>query len=630
MSDKPPSTPSPEPEAPSPRPATSHDTTPSSLSAPRDAKQPSSSPSASITSKSPQKSDDREDSKSSKDDTTSGGKYTVKRSPSPSHPGHSRPNSPHSPSHSPPHSSLTLDGFSIRISKPQWLADAERLSASYPNAAHDFFFGTPNNPLCVYKSGDPWPTNTGQDSLRIIREIRPVAHDHPIRSKWSDDIVMKVCDLLDERNVQWTSVDPVAFAEVGKETFCPFLIWIGVKPTSLSYEDARTAAEAVTSFLTGSGLDAIEIGFRESIVTRLSGPKLTSYFSDSAGGGGTDLAKLASCKPLTAILGLSISVPKESNDRHYGGTGALYLLESKEKDDMYLLTCSHVVRKKSDDQKFAHEVQKKVFAPSRKVYKEVIKSVREKILEGSCHLDAVQSNTDPENLTEMVNDLFACKWQSERHVIGKVAYAPPVNADNDHWNEDWALIKLDNNKFDLTTFKGNQIFVDKGPSDYTKLMYPNDNDQESLVCPEEGLLPAAKVVSKEEISNPQHLDMHGEKCWFVLKNGIRTGTTYGTSSGMVSVIQRSRDGESVRSKSIAVSSSNNGLTARAFADKGDSGSIILTRDGGILGLLTSKSRNGPGKPVLTYFTPFWFIMERIRKVYPNCCLYEAAIPVLSS
>lgn len=78
----------------------------------------------------------------------------------------------------------------------------------------------------------------------------------------------RIYTLLDDKNVRWTSVDPIAFAEAGKKTFSPLLIWIGFEPGSLAYKLANTAAEAVTFLLAQAGFSGFEIGFRESIVTR--------------------------------------------------------------------------------------------------------------------------------------------------------------------------------------------------------------------------------------------------------------------------------------------------------------------------------------------------------------------------
>ncbi|KAJ3486271.1 hypothetical protein NLI96_g4345 [Meripilus lineatus] len=211
-------------------------------------------------------------------------------------------------------------------------ANRERLSASYPYATYDFY-GTPSGALCVYKNGDACPIRTRPESQRIIREAHPV-YDHPIQASWRA-VGERIYTILDDKKVLWTSVDPLAFAEAGKEIFSPLLLWIGVQPASLVYEDANTAAEAITFFLAEAGFEGIEIGFRESIVTRsTSGPKMLSFnpLCNSL----PDLRK-----PFTPTLGLSIA---PLNTPYSEGTGALYFRESKESDRIFLLTCAHVAR----------------------------------------------------------------------------------------------------------------------------------------------------------------------------------------------------------------------------------------------------------------------------------------------
>ncbi|KAJ3825596.1 hypothetical protein EV361DRAFT_777739, partial [Lentinula raphanica] len=52
-----------------------------------------------------------------------------------------------------------------------------------------------------------------------------------------------------------------------------------------------------------------------------------------------------------------------------------------------------------------------------------------------------------------------------------------------------------------------------------------------------------------------------------------------------------------------------------FSFRGDSGAIVLTREGGILGMVHGGaiSSKHTGFDVV-YVIPFWFIMEQIRKV----------------
>ncbi|KAJ3825599.1 hypothetical protein F5880DRAFT_1460601, partial [Lentinula raphanica] len=88
-------------------------------------------------------------------------------------------------------------------------------------------------------------------------------------------------------------------------------------------------------------------------------------------------------------------------------------------------------------------------------------------------------------------------------------------------------------KFNWTTFKGNQVYV--RPELYLDMMYPNENNRHNRVFPANGLLQVANVISKEDFYNPQHLDKNGNKCMFVLKNGLTTHTTFGCTTGMESI-----------------------------------------------------------------------------------------------
>ncbi|KAJ3825590.1 hypothetical protein F5880DRAFT_215325 [Lentinula raphanica] len=600
-------------------------------------------PSATITPESTLESDDtlNEDSiessiqeRASEDfqhDTSSNRDHMVESSPF---------HSPHrSPLHSPLHSPLPLNGS---LDKPHfhWKADFERLSAFYPNTAHDFF-GTPSTPLCVYKTGDPWFVRTGMESQRIIRETHPVRYDHPIQDNWSN-IGKRLYTLLDDKKVRWTSIDPVVFADAGEEPFCPLLLWIGVEPASLSYEDAHTAAEAATFLLTSFGLEGFEIGFRESIVTRsCSSPKMLNYdFSDPV---------IKFRKPFTSVLGLPIF----SLSTHCEGTGALYLRESEDSDRIYLLTCSHLVRLPSNDgpsnRKDYHE---KVLTLGPMGYDNAVQRMQDRIDTYTSwldHFNGLSNNEDeserdrwtPKDISKEIKNLEKNKktvnelhsevtkyWTDpDARVIGHTTYAPPVRVAGNGYIEDWALVELKNDKFDWTTFKGNQVFVDKKSSlrDYAQMMYPNREDWENFRYPQDGLLQASGVVPEHEIRHPQHLDRNDNKCLFVLKNGSATGTTFGRTSGMKSYT-RTYSGSEIETTAEEIGVHpyhRDQFQGRfPFSDEGDSGSIVLTRDGSVLGMVTGGAGSS-GSTDLTYVTPFWFILEQIRNVFPKCHLYQA-------
>ncbi|KAJ3727086.1 hypothetical protein C8R42DRAFT_717906 [Lentinula raphanica] len=518
-----------------------------------------------------------------------------------------------------------------------WVSDVERLSAFYPNAAYDFY-GTPGNPLCVYKSGNPWPVRSGPESQRIIREARSVTSTHRITENWLD-IGNDICTLLDDKKVRWTSVDPVSFADKGKEPFCQLLLWIGVEPASLSYEDAKNAADAIERLLSVNGFPSIQIAFRESIVTRsVSGPRMLNL---------DPLDPLTEVrKPFTPTLGLPISLQETP---HLEGTGALYLRESRQSRRIFLLTCAHVVSPPPINTNKKNPACKNVIALGQTGYNNAIESMMGEIAYQKRSIRLCENmlrNQDKskedqylkriegaKKKIEMVNDLHSgitkCWTHTTQRIIGQVAYVEAIGVQVKPYGytRDWALIELDSAKFDWSAFKGNQVYLDKkySPMDYGRILSPHPKDW--FVSPEDCLLRVSGVVSANEIHNPNHLDRHENRCHFVVKNGLGTGTTFGRAAGMESFTRTyNESGSQETSIEIAVLpySSSEG----PFSASGDSGSIVVTRDGRILGMITSGAGIANAANV-TYLTPFWFILKEIKKVFPDCQLYEV-VDTLSS
>jgi len=151
-------------------------------------------------------------------------------------------------------------------------------------------------------------------------------------------------------------------------------------------------------------------------------------------------------------------------------------------------------------------------------------------------------------------------------------------------------------------------------------MYPQPVDRADYQYPPDGLLQAYGVVQDEEMRNPQHLDIHGEKCLLVVKNSSTTGTTFGRTNGLES-FTRTYEEYGVKQPSIEIAVLPHDKTRRKFSGPGDSGSIVLARDGRIVGILTGGA--GPTDDTdRAYLTPYWWIEKRIKAKYPDCSLYD--------
>ena len=152
-------------------------------------------------------------------------------------------------------------------------------------------------------------------------------------------------------------------------------------------------------------------------------------------------------------------------------------------------------------------------------------------------------------------------------------------------------------------------------------MYPHNEDQADYRVLDDSLLQADGIVSAAEISNPKHLDANGQPCLIVVKNGGTTGTTVGRANGLESVKRTYQEHGIIRQDSLEIALVFYGKGHGKFSDAGDSGSIVLTREGKILGMLTGGAGPTPETDV-TWLTPFWWLEERIKMQYPGAHLYE--------
>ncbi|WVN86109.1 uncharacterized protein L203_101268 [Cryptococcus depauperatus CBS 7841] len=540
-----------------------------------------------------------------------------------------------------------LDLLSLDQAKLDYVSHARRLSAYYANAAYDFY-GTPSAALCVYKNGDAWPVRTGPEAWRTIREARGV-HGHPMQAVWSE-LGERVCALLDDKQVRWTSIDVVSFAEAGDKPFSLPLIWIGVEPESLAYELANTAAEAVHFLITEAGFSDFEVGFRESVVTRsVIGPKLLSFdpIKDSVP---------EFRKPFTPALGLSIASFKTP---HFEGTGALYLRESKDSKRVFLLTCAHVARplsiyhNKGLARKTKNHPRERIVVLGYSGYDSVLthrtcaignldSSIRawQAVLrrlgepkEGEDesikrqrdeHLARVErARREIDEIAQFRSEVTRPWSIPDRRVIGEVVHVEPIEANvaPNRFSTDWALIELYDKKFDWDTFPGNKVYIGGNLPlvDYCWRMFPQPENEAKYEYPLDGLQ-ALGDIQLEEIRNPQQLDANGEPCLPVVKNGLATGTTIGRVTGMESFFRiYNEHGIEETSRALAVLPYNN--KAGPFSAPGDSGSIVLDRDGRILGMITAGAGTAPLIDV-TYVTPYWHIEQEIKKHFPESLLYE--------
>ncbi|KAF8837533.1 hypothetical protein BDN67DRAFT_185210 [Paxillus ammoniavirescens] len=518
-------------------------------------------------------------------------------------------------------------------------------SGSY-SETHSDYCGFPSNPVSIYHTGIPWPRPTGPEAQRVPKEARPI-FIHPIAPVWHK-LGRQVYEYFDSVGLRWTSIDPVRFAEVGKEAG-PLFLWVGVMPRTLSRGDAEVVAVRCKQILAESRITGVEIAFRESVFTRSAGPQLLNHVPSI-----DPTADVRS--PFTSALGLQIA-PKAYP--HFEGTGGLYFREGGERNRVLLLTARHAVlppgeyRNELYARKTNSTPRREVILLGSKAYQNVLESIMGKIGHEAIMVDYYRDEVeglgeaiegeDPavadareefkgklagaEKSIGTLNE-FHSKitkfWSAEsQRILGHILYAPPISVGTGDkcFTEDWAFVELYDEKIDWKAFKGNVIHLGTkiSPANFAMKMHPHAESRTSFKYPRGGLLQLQGVVEEDELRHPTMLDANGEVCLIVVKNGNSTGVTIGRATGIESFV-REYDDYGIRSTSMEVAIYPYSHEDGAFSAPGDSGSVIADANSRIVGILTGSTGLTDFTDV-TYASPYYWVEKCIKKAFPDSYLY---------
>lgn len=145
------------------------------------------------------------------------------------------------------------------------------------------------------------------------------------------------------------------------------------------------------------------------------------------------------------------------------------------------------------------------------------------------------------------------------------------------------------------------------------MMYAQSGDGTPFRYPLMRQLRINGIVTRELPANPDLYDSEGQPCLTVLKDGCTTDLTVGRYAGLESFLC---DKDGVESIELAIY--NYDREAGAFSARGDSGSLIFDGLGRMVGLLHSGMSGGSSASAhVTYATPAWWLMGRIKAKYPH-------------
>ncbi|KAJ2917070.1 hypothetical protein MD484_g3330, partial [Candolleomyces efflorescens] len=525
---------------------------------------------------------------------------------------------------------------------------ALRLTAHYPPAYTDFHgSATP----CIYKNGSLWPVRP--EAQPYTREVRPVSLPNSVE-QWRS-LLLSIGAYLDSADIKFTFIDPLAYANAGEaRPFCPLVIVIGVKPGTVTYQSAVDVVTHVAEMLSGTDFAQAEVAVVEGErVRHASSPMLLPFdpLLDNVP---------EERKPFTSTLGISISPRSYPN---YGGTGSLYYqLGSGPEKRILLLTCAHVVcpppKLPNNGTTITNNSQphEEIISPGLEAFDTAIQTIKVEIGRQAVSIDVWQNainrlaqNQSPaaadrreENQAHIkeagrkithLNKLLTSvqdRTHPDNRVIGFVRHCEPiaVSFGPRGFTKDWALIELNSGMIDWDTFLGNKIYVATRtcPAEYGEIMWPQAADSADYQYPPDGLLQAFGIVNENELRNPQHLDVHNQPCLLVVKNGATSGTTFGRVNGLESYV-RYYHPYGIAESSMEFAVLNYDRDHCRFSEPGDSGSIVLDRNGKIVGVVTCGGGPDTDSTDRSYLTPYFDIHDQLVAKYPGLQLYPVVNPV---
>jgi len=521
---------------------------------------------------------------------------------------------------------------------------ARDYSSPSPLEAKFYYAGLPSAPVLVARTGTtPWEAPKGPEAYRKLKELRAVGI-HILNDVWEDKLAPKVHDLLNSRNVKWTSTDVVRIGNAG-DPFFPIILWIGVLPESLSGGDGIVVACKCKDLLEEHGIADLDVEIRESVVTRMTrsvGPKLLNSIDDDSHPT-VDLRD-----SLTTTLGLPICAQATPWAE---GTGGFFIGEGTGSKRLLLVTARHVIfkpdkhnnkmfKRKNDSQprynvillgdmafkRFLESIQSEV-----EDKRDIVDRQKERIM-----LFGVQDDPETNNKRRKAQALLdeareamdelnvfykdvSTHWATqESRVLGHVIFSPPigVGVGPQTYTEDFAIIEIDKSKIDASNFIGNVIDLgtEIPPKKFRKKMYPNlqNKPEFKFKYPADRLLRIRGTIPDKETRHLPMVDQNGEPCLMVIKRGIATNVTIGRANNIRSFTRTYFDDDDenpMTSKEWPILPYDN--RSGPFSDDGDSGSAVVDGRGRIGGLLTGGA-GLTGSTDVTYVTPISFLLDRIN------------------
>ncbi|KAF9049012.1 hypothetical protein BJ165DRAFT_1580826, partial [Panaeolus papilionaceus] len=528
-----------------------------------------------------------------------------------------------------------------------------------------------NWPTLIYRtSDDKYETANG-----VLKDALVVSETHEFAQEgvW-DRIRNKVVELLDMRNICFTSVDFVHFRSRSKdypEVLSNPTIWIGVMACHINTACARESASDIRAYLDELKVQNIDIAYRKSVAKFLSshGPPLFQPVEDD-----DSLALRSVIDKLSATLSIPITAQRNSTQ----GTLGPYFQAG---DKVYAITTRHNLFPLNEgNAEYRHSdsaPKRHVFVMGNRMFRAHLQSIRNRIVNcihgarydqryvdryknkvktgvdlpksqlalEEAEATLVKSHAHLNRVKECYADIVK-NWSSrENRTIGFVIWSPPlgVGAAPHQYTRDLCVVELYKEKF--KNLIGNTFWA--GLED----AFPSNRKSQYLSVPVRvlnGLVGLRGILTTDQLNDPTSTERfrfdftpqseHPPRR--VVKRGAKTNTTVGTLSRYMSHVRKySMLGGHMDSLELPImnfdnwSRNGNSGDGDPFCEEGDSGSVVFTPKGEFVGLLNGGTSMGFSACDIGYATPFEWVWEQVLKEFPGAELdfdnpqFKSALPL---
>ncbi|KAK0190382.1 hypothetical protein F5146DRAFT_1137223 [Armillaria mellea] len=530
-----------------------------------------------------------------------------------------------------------------------------------------YYFGirgpSRRGPKLIFRtSKDVFTAPSGPEQYSRLMQLRPVYEHHKLGEDdlWAT-IRSKVVKLLDQRNIQHSSVDLVRFSWVedneddsgdgndedienvdikvapyGTVVTTPVTIWVGVLPDTLTGEVAYHSSNDILDLLQKHAISDIDVAYRERWSGTSEAPNCRHrsrdyctwpayrWFEDAQETGNNGL--LLQSNYLYSYVGTFFF---REDERTSG-----YTYKAGPKKEVVLMGTKALTNFLRSIQGHIGILNNRVGVLEKRVTTLTARSegggstaeqAASELLETQHEL--TKTRTAIEELKKSFVKMKKQWTRPKDRVIGHVVWAPPVSVHTapHSYTKDVCVVKLDEKKF-LQNFRSNLKAsnltvhipgpeIDAGK--FISLMYPRIDAPSNFVYPVERLLELRGILSAEEMRTPNNKDHKGDPMRYVIKRGLSTLTTIGCLTGFDSHVRRYSALGSRDSVEAAVYRYDN--DSGPFSKSGDSGSIIVDAHGKFVALLTGGTGRTDSSDI-TFGTPMYWLWDIIKAQFSGASL----------